>query len=112
MVAIDCTVLSCIPIEVYGIMIVVSIVTAIFGFMRNPQVPVMLTLGGAFIFTIGAMFNGVLLGVMPDSSTTAGATTSYAMENNGFDMSGFPQVLVILMGSMLMLVSGVMVAKK
>lgn len=112
MVEIDCTVLSCIPVELYGFLIGISIATAIFGFMKNPQVPVMLTIGGAFIFVIGVMFNGLLLGVQPDSSTSAGATTTYDMVNNGFDMSGFTQVLVALMGAFLMLVSGVMTVVK
>lgn len=111
MVAIDCTTLTCLPVEIYLGFLGVSIGFAIFGFIRTPQVPAMLAMGGIFILVLAVMFNGVILGVEPESSTTTGDTTDYSMVNHGFDMSGMPQVLIALVGAVMMLTSGIMVSK-
>jgi len=111
MAIIDCSTLSCLPVEMYLGLVGISIAFAIFGFIRQPQIPAMLMFGGIFILFIGVMFNGIILGVQPESSTTTGSTTDYVMVNHGFDMSGVPQMLVGLIGAVMMLTSGIMVSK-
>lgn len=108
----DCTVQTCLPIEIFGIFIGVSIVIGVLGLMRQPQIPAMVAMGGIMIFFISIITNGVILGVIPESSATSGATTTYAMENNTFDFTGLPQIFGAIVGVIMMLYGGITVYSK
>lgn len=109
--AVDCTSVICMPIELFLGFVAISVGIAIFGFIRQPQIPAMLAFGGLFILFISVMVGGLIMGSIPDSSTTAGATTTYDMTDNNYDFRGFPQVVFALMGAIMMLSSVGMVVK-
>lgn len=108
---VDCSTVTCIPVEIFSLFIGISVAVGIFGFIRQPQIPAMLAIGGMFILFASIMIGGIIMGIKPDSSTTSGSTTTYDMTDNIFDFRGFPQMLFSLVGSIMMLVSGIMVSK-
>lgn len=50
-----------IPIEIFITGIGVSVALAIFGFIRNPQIPAMLVFGGMFILSFAVMTDSIIL---------------------------------------------------
>jgi hypothetical protein len=50
-----------IPIELFISFFAGSIAVAVFGFIRDPQVPVMLTVSGVFILTLSVMTTGIVM---------------------------------------------------
>jgi len=109
---VDCTSAMCLPVEIFGIFVGISIFIGIVGFVRQPQIPAMLAMGGIMLFFISIITNGMILGVIPDSSTTAGATTTYDMEDNVFDFTGLPQIFGALTGVIMMLYGAISVFSK
>lgn len=108
---VDCSVVNCMPVELFLGFVAVAISVAIFGFMRNPQIPAMIAFAGIFIMFISIMLGGIIMGKMPDTSVVSGSTTTYTLEDNVFDFSGFPQMIFGFMGAMMALVGGLMVYK-
>src|SRR5690349_21795794 len=104
----DCTGLICLPVELFLGFVAISVGMAIFGFMRQPQIPAMLAFGGVFIFFISIMTSGIILGAIPESSASSGSTTNYVMIDNTFDFRGFPQVIFAFLGVVMMLSGGLM----
>lgn len=109
--SVDCTTIICFPVELFLGFIVMSVAIGIFGFIRQPQIPAMLAFGGIFILFISVMVGGIIMGTIPQDSTSSGDTTSYTMIDNTFDFRGFPQMVFGLMGGIMMLTGGLMVAK-
>jgi hypothetical protein len=105
----DCTGLICLPVELFLGFMAMCIGVAIFGFVRNPQVPAMLAFAGIFILFIAVMTSGIIMGSVPESSSTSGSTTTYDMIDNTFDFRGFPQMIFGLLGGIMMLTSALMV---
>jgi len=74
-----------IPIELFLGFIGTSIALAIFGFVRNPQIPASLVIGGMFILTLAVATDNIVLGfsTITDSSqiseNTIGNSTTYHM---------------------------------
>lgn len=106
---VDCTLVNCMPVELFLGFIAMAIAMAIFGFMRQPQIPAMVSFAGIFILFISIMLSGIIMGKMPDSSVTSGSTTNYNMTDNVFDFTGFPQVIFGFVGSIMALTGGLMV---
>lgn len=91
--------------------VVIAVGLAIFGFIRQPQIPAMLAFGGMFILFIAVMTGGIIMGTIPVDATSSGSTTNYSFTDNVFDFQGFPQMLFALIGVIMMLSGGLMVFK-
>lgn len=69
------------PFEIFVTVIGVSIALAIFGFIRNPQIPAMLVFAGIFILTIAVATTSIVFGQLIDnidsSVTPAFVTQSF-----------------------------------
>lgn len=108
----DCTTMTCLPVEIFAIFIGTSIFLGIAGLMRQPQIPALLAVGGILLFFVAIITSGVILGIKPDSSTTTGDTTTFDMVNNEYDMQGLPQVFGAIGGIVMMLYGGISVYSK
>lgn len=97
-----------IPVELFLGGIVVSIALAIFGFIRQPQIPVMLVVGGMFIMTIAVMTDGVIMGKIPITSVSSGSTVTYTFEDNIYAFDELAKVMFALMGVFCMLCGALM----
>src|SRR5574342_1420712 len=100
-----------IPIELFLGFIGMSIGLAIFGFVRNPQIPAMLVFAGIFILMVSVMTDSIIMGKIPESSTVTGATTDYVMVDNIFIFTELNKVLFALVGVVCMLSGAIMVSK-
>lgn len=76
-----------IPVELFLGGIGVSIALAIFGFIRQPQIPAMLAFGGLFIITFSVITTGIQFGYSEVSNiiTNVNTTDDYAIVFNGID---------------------------
>lgn len=99
------------PVELFLGFVAVAISVAVFGFMRQPQIPAMISFAGVFIMFISVMLGGIIMGKIPEESTVSGSTTAYTMVDNVFDFQGFPQMIFGFMGAMMALAGGLMVYK-
>ena len=101
-----------IPIELFLGFIVVSIALAIFGFMRQPQIPATIVMGGMFILTLAVTTDTIIMGKIPTQSVDSGATTTYTFIDNTYEFTEMPKVLVSLIGVMAMILGGLMVMRE
>lgn len=107
---VDCTLVNCMPVELFLGFIAMAIAMAIFGFMRQPQIPAMVSFAGIFILFISIMISGLIMGKIPTESIEVSAsTTQYEFTDNVFDFTGFPQVIFGFVGSIMALTGGLMV---
>lgn len=109
--AIDCNVVTCMPVELFLGGIVVSIALAIFGFIRQPQIPAMLVFSGIFIFSLAIIPSGIIMGKIPITSTSSGSTVTYAFIDNVFEFTELPKTIFGLIGATVMLCGGIMVGR-
>lgn len=58
-----------IPIEIFMLGIGVSIALALFGFIRNPQIPAMLVFGGMFFLIFAIATDNIIIGSFSEGST-------------------------------------------
>jgi len=100
-----------IPIELFLGFTGVSIAFAIFGFARNPQVPVTIVIGGIFILLLAVSTTGIIMGKIPTTSVTSGSTVNYTFIDNVFDFTELHKVLFAVLGAFMMLFGGLMVSK-
>lgn len=61
-----------IPVELFLGLVGTSIALAIFGFIRNPQIPAMLCFGGIFILVLAVSTDNIITDTIPLVSTTEG----------------------------------------
>lgn len=108
----DCTTVLCLPVEIFGLFVGISVIIGILGLMRQPQIPAMVAMGGIMIFFISIITVGVIMGALPESSTTTGDTTTYDMGDNVFEFAGIPQIFGALIGIIMMLYGGITVYTK
>ena len=97
-----------IPIELFLGFIAISISLAIFGFIRNPQIPAMLAFAGIFIMFIAVTTDNIIMGKIPVESVVSGSTTSYTFEDNTFQFTEIPKTIFALIGVICMLCGGLM----
>lgn len=100
-----------IPVELFLGFIGISVGMAIFGFIRNPQIPAMMVFAGMFILSIAVITTGVIMGKIPESSSVSGSTTTYVMVDNIFIFTELPKTLFGLLGAIFMLSGALMVVK-
>lgn len=101
-----------IPIELFSVFIGIFISIGIFGFIRQPQIPVMIVVSGIFILTLGAITTEIDMGAIPTNSTTTGSTTTYNFRDNPFDFTEMHKTLMLLVGAIFMFVGGFMVYRE
>lgn len=101
-----------IPVELFLGFIGVSIAIALFGFVRNPQIPACLVMGGMFILFLSVATDNVIMGKIPTTSVTSGSTVNYTFIDNIFEFNELPKVIFALIGTMFMIVGGLMVMKE
>ena len=101
-----------IPVELFLGFIGVSIAMAIFGFVRNPQIPATIVMGGMFILTLSVATTGIIMGKIPVTSVDSGSTTTYTFVDNTYDFTEFPKTIFALIGVMLMILGGLMVMRE
>ena len=106
-----CDTVTCMPVELFLGFVGIAVGLAIFGFIRQPQIPAMLAFGGIFILFISVMIGGIIMGKIPVESTSSGSTTNYEFEDNVFDFRGFGQAVFGFFGAVMMLSGGLMVYK-
>jgi len=100
-----------IPVELFLGGIVVSIALAIFGFIRQPQIPAMLVFAGIFIFFIAIVTTGVIMGKIPTTSVESGSTVTYTFTDNVFEFTELPKTFFGLIGVIFMLCGALMVGR-
>ena len=108
---VDCSIAICTPIELFLGGIVLSIAVAIFGFIRQPQIPAMLVFAGMFILVLTLMNDGIIMGKIPITSTSSGNVVTYAFIDNVFEFTELPKTIFAIMGSVLMLIGALMVGR-
>ena len=96
-------------IEIFASVIGLSVAMAIFGFLRNPQVPATITIGGIFILFIAVMTTELDMGNLVQQSETSGDTTEYTYEEDIEEFTEIPKVIFSLIGVVFMLLGGMMV---
>ena len=101
-----------IPIELFLGFTGISIVLAIFGFLRNPQIPATIVMGGMFILTLSVATTGIIMGKIPITSVDSGSTTTYTFTDNIFEFTDFPKTIFALIGVMCMILGGLMVIRE
>lgn len=100
-----------IVIELFLASLVVSIAVAIFGFIRQPQIPAMLVFSGMFILVLAVATDTIIMGKIPITSTSSGNVVTYAFIDNEFTFTELPKTLFGIMGSVLMLIGALMVGR-
>lgn len=100
-----------IPFELFLGFVGIAVGLAIFGFIRQPQIPAMLAFGGIFIFMIAVLTTGVIMGKIPETSIDSGSTTTYTFIDNVYPFDSWSKTLFALVGGIMMLASGFMVNK-
>jgi hypothetical protein len=101
-----------IPIELFLGFIGVSIALAIFGFLRNPQIPATIVMGGMFILFLSVATDNVIMGKIPTTSVTSGSTVNYTFIDNTYEFTEMPKVIFALIGVMCMILGGLMVMRE
>lgn len=99
------------PIELFLGALVVSIAIAIFGFIRQPQIPAMLCFAGMFILVLAVSTESIIMGKIPITSTSSGSVVTYAFIDNEYTFDEFPKVIFGLFGAILMLIGALMVGR-
>lgn len=100
-----------IPVELFLGGIVVSIALAIFGFIRQPQIPAMLVFAGIFIFSLAVIPDGIIMGKIPETSVSSGSTVTYTFVDNVFTWDQLPKTIFGLIGATIMLCGAIMVGR-
>lgn len=97
--------MTSIPIELFAIFCGLAVVFVAIGLSKKEHG------GGSIVFTAGAflLITGLLtdiiiLGKVPQSSTTVGSTTTYVMVDNTFTFTQWHKVLMSMISVILMLV--------
>jgi len=98
------------PVELFAILIGVACVIVAVGLAK--KLGVALAIGGMFILMIGLVTDNIILGQVPQSSTTSGATTTYLMVDNPFPLESWHKVLLSLLGIFLCLLGGILSFKE
>lgn len=96
-------------IEIFASVIGLSVAMAIFGFLRNPQIPATIAIGGIFIFFMAVMTTSLDMGNLVQQSETSGDTTEYTYEEDIEEFTELPKVIFALIGVIFMLLGGMMV---
>lgn len=100
-----------VPIEIFLGCIVMSIALAIFGFLRQPQIPAMLVFGGMFILTISVATDEHIMGKIPITSVSSGNTVTYDFIDNIQPFDPTVKMLFALMGAIFMLCGALMMGR-
>lgn len=100
-----------IPIELFLGAIGLSLALVVVGFIRQPQIPVTVVLGGMFILFLAVTTTEINMGKIPITSVTSGSTVTYTFIDNLFSFTEIPKVIFGLIGSIMMLIGGLMVNK-
>ena len=100
-----------IPIELFLGFVGASIALGIFGFMRNPQIPATIVMGGMFILTLSVATTEIIMGKIPVSSIDSGSTTNYTFTDNIYEFTELPKTIFALIGVMFMILGGLMVMR-
>lgn len=98
-------------IEIFMAIIGLGVALAIFGFLRNPQVPATIAFGGIIIFFIAVMTTSLDMGNLVQESVTTGDTTEYTYQEDIEPFTDLSKVVIALIGVILMLLGGLMVYK-
>lgn len=98
-------------LELFMGFIGVSIALAIFGLVRNPQIPAMVAFGGMFILVIAVSTDNIITGQLVDTSSTSGPITDYSYTPDKFPFTELPKLLFSLIGVVMILTGGLMVYK-
>jgi len=96
-----------VPIEIFLSFIAISFAVAVIAFLPRNKQPFLIILSGFMIAFWGITTDTIILGVVPHSSTVSGSTTTYIMENNEYEFTQWPKILLGLMGSLLFLAGGI-----
>ena len=72
------------PIEVFVTLIVSSIVLAIIGLIRTPQIPALVAFGGIIFLFVGVTTDEIKMGSLVTTSVSSGSTTNYSYTPDNF----------------------------
>ena len=109
---VDCSLVNCIPVEMFLAGLGVSIALAIFGFIRSPPIPATIVIGGMFILTLSVITGGIIMGKIPTTSVTSGSTVNYTFIDNVYEFTEMNKVIFALFGVMAMILGGLMVMRE
>ena len=93
------------PVELFGLFTGTSIALALFGFIRNPQIPAMMVFGGIFILFIAVSTDTIILDHFYDG-------LSGDIIDAGFEFTDLPKTVFALMGVIFMLSGALMVMRE
>ena len=74
------------PIEVFVTLIVSSIVLAIIGLIRTPQIPALVAFGGIIFLFVGVTTDEIKMGSLVTTSVSSGSTTNYSYTPDNFTL--------------------------
>lgn len=103
--------MNTIPFELFIGFIGIAIGLAIFGFIRQPQIPAMLTFGGMFILFIAVVTDEIKMGSIPVQSVSSGSVTTYTFVPDLYAFTSIYKMVFALIGVIMMLASALMVVR-
>ena len=94
-----------IPLEIFLSFIGLSIATGLMGLLSNlkQKIPLTLFIAGSMITFLAVITDNIIMGKIPESSTTVGSTTTYVMVDNPYEFTQWVKILFALTGSMIMM---------
>jgi hypothetical protein len=91
-----------IPIELFAIFLGVSV--AILGVGLAKKVGAIVMCSGMLIMFTAIITDFIIMGKIPESSTTSGSTTTYVMADNLFQFTELHKVLMAVIGVFIMII--------
>jgi len=92
-----------IPIELFAIFVAIPI--AIIGIGLFIRLGALVAVGGMLLIVVGLLTDVLIMGKIPESSTSSGSTTTYVMVDNLFIFTEWHKIVMLLMGVFIMLIS-------
>lgn len=95
-----------IPIELFLGFIAMTFILIVVGIVR--KVPALMVISGMFILFLSVVSTGIIMGKIPVSSVTSGATTTYTFQDNVFVFTNTTKVIFALFGGIVMIIGALM----
>ena len=97
-----------IPFEVFFGFIGVSAFLFILGLVKQPTIPASVVCSGMFILFIAVFADNLIMGNLVSQSSQSGSVTTYTYKSDLFPMNNYVKVFIALIGTMIMLIGGLM----
>lgn len=94
-----------IPIELFAVFVGSALAIMTIGLAK--KIGIALVISGMFLVLVALLTDTIILGKIPESSITIGATTTYIMIDNIFIFTEWHKIIMMLMGSFIMILGSI-----